>query len=317
MNLFATLALGALSSPFKRPGRRPGATVPAPAPTLRIVEPDLRVDPNRLAAYARICGFPGTGPLPLPYPHVLAFPAAMRLMAAPGFPLPLPGLVHTWIEVTGHHPLLPGDRPELTVYVAGMAPHRRGTEATVVTEARLAGELVWASRSGYLARHRTNAGTEPDPDPGAAETDPRAPVTDPDPEANAGPVTAPGPVTAAGPDERPHIPPPPARAQWLLPADLGRRYGAASGDRNPIHLHPLTARVFGFPRPIAHGMWTFARCLAEWEPLASARVRADFRAPVPLPGTVTYAADPPEGTFQLRTGETVHLTGTVTSAARP
>jgi acyl dehydratase len=35
--------------------------------------------------------------------------------------------------------------------------------------------------------------------------------------------------------------------------DLGRRYGLLSGDVNPIHLHWLTSRTFGFKRPIAHG----------------------------------------------------------------
>ena len=52
---------------------------------------------------------------------------------------------------------------------------------------------------------------------------------------------------------------------WRLPADLGRRYAAVSGDHNPIHLYPLTAKAFGFPRQIAHGMWTKARCVAAME----------------------------------------------------
>ena len=83
----------------------------------------------------------------------------------------------------------------------------------------------------------------------------------------------------------------PAVAEWRLAGDVGRRYGAVSGDRNPIHLHPLAARLFGFPRAIAHGMWTVARCLAEHGTPPATLVRAEFRAPVPLPGTVTYAAD--------------------------
>ncbi|OKK05845.1 dehydratase [Streptomyces sp. CB03234] len=269
MNLPLTLALGALRSPFKRPG--PGAV----APGRRLVEADVRIDPARLGAYARVCGFAESGPVPLPYPHVLAFPLAMRLMAARDFPLPLLGLVHTWIEVTRHRALLPAERLDLTVHVAALAPHRRGTEATVVTEARVAGEPVWESRSGYLARHRT-AGTS------RKESPPR---------------------------------PLPARAAWHLAPGLGRRYGAVSGDRNPIHLHPLTARAFGFPRAIAHGMWTFARCVAEQDLPPAVHVRTEFRAPVPLPATVTYAAE--GAAFQLRTGGTVHLTGRVTSAARP
>ncbi|MFI7362979.1 MaoC family dehydratase [Streptomyces sp. NPDC050149] len=266
-SLLLSLARGAATSPFKRAGR-PDATLPAD----RHHRPAAPVAPGPLAAYRRICGFAETGPLPVTYPHVLGFPLAMRLMTGRHFPLPVTGLVHTWIEITAQRALHPTDRIELTVYAEALTPHRRGTEVTVVTQARLADELVWESRSGYLSRHTTRTTTPPAP-------------------------AAPEPTL-------------PAVTEWRLPADLGRRYGAASGDRNPIHLYPLTARLFGFPRAIAHGMWTVARCLTEApqaHPVHS--VRADFRAPVLLPGTVTYASD---GTaFQLRgDGGRVHLTGT-------
>ncbi|MEU2250153.1 MaoC/PaaZ C-terminal domain-containing protein [Streptomyces sp. NPDC019224] len=268
-SLTLSLARGAVTSPFKRAGR-PDAALPAD----RVRRPAAPAAPGPLAAYRTICGFPATGPLPVTYPHVLAFPLAMRLMTRRDFPLPVTGLVHTWIEITAHRPLQPEDLLELAVYAKELSPHRRGTEVTVVTEARVAGEPVWESRSGYLSRHATRNETAPEP---------RTPV--------------------------PELP---AVAEWRLPGNLGRRYAATSGDRNPIHLHPLTARLFGFPRAIAHGMWTVARCLAETpEPALLRTVRADFRAPVLLPGTVTYASD---GTaFQLRgggDGARVHLTGT-------
>ena len=51
-------------------------------------------------------------------------------------------------------------------------------------------------------------------------------------------------------------------ARWRLPDDLGRSYAGVSGDVNPIHLHALSAKAMGFPRQIAHGMWTCARTLA-------------------------------------------------------
>lgn len=274
----ASLVRGAVTSPFKRAGR-PGAELP----DARITLPPAPVAPGHLAAYSRICGFSESGALPLTYPHVLGFGPAMRLMTGRSFPLPVVGLVHTWIEITRHRAPLPADALELTVYAQGLAPHRRGTEVTMVTEARLAGELVWESRSGYLSRHATAHRTET-------------------------PVSAPAPAAL------------PAVAEWQLPADLGRRYGAVSGDRNPIHLYPFTARLFGFPRAIAHGMWTVARCLAEAEePGRIQQVRADFRAPVLLPSTVTYAADRTRtgSAFELRgsTGR-VHLTGTTARDAR-
>ncbi|WP_405880420.1 MaoC/PaaZ C-terminal domain-containing protein [Streptomyces sp. NBC_01136] len=271
------LAQGALLSPFKRP--RPDA----PVPPTGLVLPGVHIDLARLAAYERVCGFAtGADALPVTYPHVLGFPLAMRIMASRSFPLPLLGLVHTSIEITQRRALTATGAYELAVRVAELEPHRRGTQARVVTEARVDGELVWESRSTYLARHRTTT----------------RPTSTPRHESDGGK-------------------PLPVRAEWRLAGDVGRRYGAVSGDRNPIHLHPLTARLFGFPRAIAHGMWTVARCLAEHGPQDAVRVRADFKAPVLLPGTVTYAADGPA--FELRGGgsDRLHLVGEVRSLPRP
>ncbi|OLZ65079.1 hypothetical protein AV521_32955 [Streptomyces sp. IMTB 2501] len=257
------LARGALRSPFKRPSPEAGF------PRDRLVLPGVRVDLDRLAAYERVCGFPTEdGALPVTYPHVLGFPLAMRLMSGRDFPLPLLGLVHTSVDIVRHTGLPATGTYELAVHIEGLAPHRRGTEATVVTGMRADGEVVWESRSTYLARHRTG-------------------------------------TPAAPREERPD--PLPVVAEWRLGEDIGRRYGAASGDRNPIHLHPLTARLFGFPRAIAHGMWTVARCLAAHG--GSAGVRAQFRAPVLLPGLVRYGTDG-QGRFELRDAAgRLHLTG--------
>ncbi|MEU6452860.1 MaoC/PaaZ C-terminal domain-containing protein [Streptomyces sp. NPDC047065] len=265
------LARGALLSPLKRP--RPDADFPR----TRLVLPGLRVDLARLAAYERVCGFPtGADALPVTYPHVLGFPSAMRLMSGRDFPLPLLGLVHTSIAVTRYAAMPATAAYELTTYVEGLAPHRRGTEATVVTEVRADGEVVWESRSTYLARHGSAKASGPEHGPPA-------------------PASGPAPL--------------PTHREWRLAGDVGRRYGAASGDRNPIHLHPLTARLFGFPRAIAHGMWTVARCLAEHGTPDATVVRAEFRAPVLLPGTVSYGAE--GGRFELRgdSGRRLHLSG--------
>ncbi|MEU1121186.1 MULTISPECIES: MaoC/PaaZ C-terminal domain-containing protein [unclassified Streptomyces] len=287
-----TLLRAAVLSPLKRP--RPDAAPPSTRLTLTTTP-----DPDHLAAYEEICGFEAGDALPLTYPHVLAFPLAMRLMAARDFPLPLLGLVHTSIEITQYHPLprptSGSEQLQLTVHTETLAPHHRGTEATLTTEATLHGELLWHSRSTYLARHKTST---PKPNAPTHTHTPQQPTPTPTP-------TAPG-------------------IDWPLPADLGRRYAAISGDRNPIHLHPLTARPFGFPRPIAHGMWTIARCAAEHgskdRSEGAAYLKAEFKAPVPLPSTVTYTAHGPSA-FELHssTGKP-HLTGTLTrepSAAPP
>ena len=287
------LARGALLSPFKgaalnRP--RPQADLPS----TRLVLPGVRIDLARLAAYERVCGFPvGDDSLPITYPHVLGFPLAMLLMTDRGFPLPLLGLVHTSVEIIRRRPLTATGAYELSAYVDELTPHRRGTQASVQTEVREGEELVWESRSTYLARHRRDLPTS-------------APAITP----AGAPTGAPSAADAAG--EREALP---LVAEWRLGEDVGRRYATASGDRNPIHLHPLTARLFGFRRAIAHGMWTAARCLAAHGTPQSALVRAEFRAPVLLPGTVEYGADG-FGSFELRggaggTGGRVHVRGEV------
>jgi acyl dehydratase len=93
-------------------------------------------------------------------------------------------------------------------------------------------------------------------------------------------------------DVKEHRQPPEASAVWDVPADAGRRYASVSGDRNPIHLHPLPARILGQPGAIAHGMWTNARCLAALQgqlPDAFA-VEVAFKLPVRLPAKVAFAS---------------------------
>lgn len=271
--LMPALAKGAVTGVGKRP--RPDA----PLPAVRLTLPGVRADAARTAAYAEVCGFGAPGPvLPVTYPHILGFPLAARLMSARSFPLPMLGLVHTTIEITQHAPLY-ADRPlDLTVYARELRPHRRGTEAVLVTEARRGGELVWEDHSTYLARHRTEA------------------------------TTGTPPPAAAAPEL-------PFRDEWKPAADLGRRHAAVSGDYNPIHLHPLTARALGFPRALAHGMWTVARCAAEAVPAEAPALRltARFRAPVLLPATVTYRSDGHAFRVSGESGrkERIHLEGNI------
>jgi acyl dehydratase len=109
-------------------------------------------------------------------------------------------------------------------------------------------------------------------------------------------------------------------ATWRLPGDLGRRYGSVSGDLNPIHIHPLTARLFGFRSAIAHGMWTKARCLAALESRlpGAFTVEVTFRKPILLPAGVEFAQAPADArvAFAVRDAArgTPHLTGELAPA---
>ncbi|GGS19730.1 MULTISPECIES: MaoC family dehydratase [Actinokineospora] len=214
----------------------------------------VRVDPAHLAAYNQVCEFRLTDELPITYPHVLTFPMQVKLMTDGDFPFPLVGSVHVANRITQTRALRVGEEFDLRVHVENLRPHPKGRQFDMVSEAFVDGELVWHDTSTYLRRGGGSGSS------GASE-----------------------PAEQAGP--------PAPSAVWKVPEDIGRRYGEASGDRNPIHLHPLTAKLFGFPRAIAHGMWTKARCLAAFEGRLPEAYTVDvrFKLPVLLPAKVAFA----------------------------
>lgn len=51
--------------------------------------------------------------------------------------------------------------------------------------------------------------------------------------------------------------------EWSFPGNRGIEYAKVVNDWNPIHLTPWTAKLFGFPRAIAHGMYVTTRAFHE------------------------------------------------------
>jgi hypothetical protein len=281
--LFARAGLAAIPGAARLPwvGGGGGAV-----PDQALTRAEVTVDPDRLAAYDRVCGFDLSDTLPPTYPHMLAFPMHLALMTDGRFPLAAMGLVHIANAITVHRSLRVSERLSLRVWSTPIAPHPRGRQFTIRTEARVGDELVWEESSTNLSRGKANGD--------AATAEPVIPST----------------AELA------------ATATWRCAGDLGRRYGSVSGDLNPIHVHPLSARLFGFPSAIAHGMWTKARCLAALGPElpAAYTVEVAFRKPIRLPATVQFAEaegpGPGAGTiaFGVRDAkrDTPHLDGLVT-----
>ena len=287
--LFARAGLAVLPGASRLPWIGGGG---GEVPDRALTRAGVAVDPDRVAAYDRVCGFGLSDTLPPTYPHMLAFPMHLALMTDGRFPLAAMGLVHIANAITVHRPLSVTERLSLRVWATPLQPHPRGRQFTVRTEARVGEELVWEESSTNLSRGKGG-------DPAATSEEPEIPST----------------------AELP------ATATWRCPGDLGRRYGSVSGDLNPIHVHPLSARLFGFPSAIAHGMWTKARCLAALGPeLPRAyTVAVAFRKPIRLPATVQFAEAPGnragaaagEIAFGVRDAKRAipHLDGLVTPAS--
>ncbi|SIO57429.1 MaoC/PaaZ C-terminal domain-containing protein [Paraburkholderia phenazinium] len=223
---------------------------PSQLPALRLVRPAAPLEPAAIERYARVCGFIPEHGVPLTFPHLLAFPLHLLMLTDPAFPWPALGLVHLANHVRMRRPLAYNEVLRVEVEFGALLRHDKGQAFVLHTRLYRRGEAVWDGDSVYLKR-------------GAA------PVGDP---------------LAALEIERGALQ---RVARWQLPAQLGRDYAHASGDYNPIHLTTLSAKAFGFPRAIAHGMWTLARAAAALQPpkpLAEAVISAEFKLPMLLPG---------------------------------
>ncbi|MEU7919977.1 MaoC/PaaZ C-terminal domain-containing protein [Micromonospora zamorensis] len=242
-------------------------------PGVELAVGGVSVDRAHLAAYDRVCGFRLTDRLPGTFPHVMGFPLTLRLMTATEFPFPLIGLVHIGNRITVHRPITADETLDFTTYAENLRPHDRGRQVDVVLVGSVAGEKVWEGVSTYLGRE-----------------------------------SRPGGGDRSGRSE-----PPAGTSRWRVEPRVGTEYARVSGDHNPIHTSRLGARLFGFHRPIAHGMWSKARCLAALENrLPDAyTVEVAFKLPVPLPSTVSFALLP-DGGFALHDSRgRPHLAGLV------
>jgi hypothetical protein len=266
---YGKIAAGAALGPLRR---RPEAL-----PGRELRRDGIAVDRGRLAAYDRVCGFRLSDTLPPTYPHVLAFPLAIELIASREFPFGALGLVHVDNAIEQLRPLRADEPLDLLVWSEQLAGHPRGRTIDVVAEGSVGGEPVWRDRSTYLHRERA--------------------------------------VSKKGSD--PFRDTPEADAVWDAPGAVGRRYAAVSGDRNPIHLHPLAARAFGQKGTIAHGMWTKARCLAALEGSLPSAFAVDvrFKTPLPVPGKAAFGVRGDEFfVWEARSGRPV-LSGRTSKAA--
>ncbi|MCB9763541.1 MAG: hypothetical protein H6739_27485 [Alphaproteobacteria bacterium] len=238
-------------------GRKPGLKAGQQVPPLSA---EVRgVDASGVEPYARLCGFPTFDPLPLTWPQVLAGPLHLAMFTHRSTPIPALGMVHVFSRIEQRAPLPRRQPLDLRCAWAEQRPAKQGVELDLVTEATVDGAVAWRSVTTVLSR--------------AAPKDPELP----------------GRGDGAPPEALSRS------VGWRLGGDLGRRYASVSGDYNPIHLYPVTAKLFGFQRHIIHGMWTLARALAELHdelPREEVSVECTFRRPVTLPNSVLFSSGP-------------------------
>ena len=233
-------------------------------------ETTLHVDAEWLSRYREICELPREGvTLPLTVPQVFAAPLHTYLLAHPSFPLSALGIVHAGNEMIASEPINAEESLTLRVWIGETRWRERGLEFDIHTTARRVGhdqtDVIWRAKTMVFRSVKSKQNARKPRDPRPAE-----------PLLNG------------------------VETSLSLSADLGRRYAPIAGDHNPIHLYPLTARLFGFKRPIVHGMWTLARSLGEYasglsperSALGVGALSVKFRRPLLLPSDVTLITSP-------------------------
>ncbi|MCG8314869.1 MAG: hypothetical protein MI976_16795 [Pseudomonadales bacterium] len=260
--------------------RKAGPAAADNMPKLSVVLNNVVANPKSLAEYRKVCGFPVSGSMPVTYPHIQAFPLHMELLVSEAFPFPLLGLVHIRNEITQYRAIGNLEPLDLECVLGEPRTTAKGKEFDITTYAHVSGQLVWESVSTNLYRCKTDIEEE---------------------------KKAPQPLPQMAQQE-----------SWPVPENIGRRYAKVSGDRNLIHIHALTAKAFGFPRAIAHGMWTKAHSLAaleEYLPKAPFKVAVQFKLPIFLPNNVifNYEESGKGLAFMVKdgAGEKPHLSGTI------
>lgn len=236
------------------------------------------VDPKRLADYRKVCGFADSGLLPPTYPHILAFALQMHLLTTKDFPFPLLGLIHLSNRIRLIRPMGGVHRAQVSVQVVNLQPHAKGATFDLLTTLEDQLGTLWEAESQMLCR-----GVKLDGEPVEEVLASSLSLTE--------------------------------VSRWKAPADIGRQYAKVSGDYNPIHLSAASAKLFGFPTAIAHGLWNKARTLAALDqhlPTANVEIAVQFRKPVRLPSEVTLLASAAgsSGDFQLMgAGALEHMVG--------
>jgi acyl dehydratase len=253
------------------------------------VDGRMALDATWLRDYRAIVGNIHHAVVPACVPQVLAAGVHRQLLMDPRFPFAAMGLVHIGNRIDELASLQPGMQLHVHCHTGALRAHAKGAVFSLHTDVQVDGAVVWRATTDVLRRGVRLAGATAD----ASNDAPRATSR----------VLCSSVVTAA--------------------ADIGRRYAPIAGDANPIHLHALTAKPLGFPRAIAHGMWTLARALSEVDavlPSIPRRIDARFVRPLLLPGRAVVTASQADSTVVIgvtppKAHQPPHMTAVVSSIA--
>jgi hypothetical protein len=211
----------------------------------------LTIDKSQFKDYCKMFGF-DESTVPSPYWYIRLFSLQTLLMAHPDSPFPMPGMVHLSCKINQFETIYPTDKLDVTCQFGKLIQHDKGTAIETITTLKRSGKVVWEQKNINLYLGKKGLG----------EADTDKPV-----------------IEITSPDQT---------LPWTLDTNLGFEYAKVSGDFNPIHLHAIGGKLFGFPRHLIHGWYSLSRAVA---PVQSSlegthELYVSFKKPLFLPGQV-------------------------------
>lgn len=258
------------------------AKIPAVLPEVKYVVDQFNIDAAHLKRYNDICGFKKNGYIPAIYLAVLSQSLQMQMMSREAFPFAILGLVHIRNQIEQTRKVGVNEILTLSCEFGEVSAHEKGLQFDFVTIVSVNDDVVMRGVTTYLSRQKNQLKVQDKVKVSESEG-----VLQP-------------------------------QAQWQLAENLGRRYALISGDFNLIHLHALSAKVFGFKQAIAHGMWSKAHALAQLNLPEAYQVDVWFKLPMHLPSTVALltAQTAQETHFLIRdqASQRPHVSGVIRCA---
>lgn len=231
-------------------------------PQVEYVVDSFKVDQKQLKAYNEICGYKNNGYIPATYLAVISQSLQMHMMTQEAFPFALLGLVHIRNQVKQIRKIGVNENLTITCGFGELKPHNKGLQFDFLTTVKVAGVVVMEGLTTYLSRQKTDA-------------------------------------SAVAKQKEQTILNFELQAVWNVAENTGRHYAKVSGDFNLIHIHALTAKVFGFKQAIAHGMWSKARALASLSLPDAYEVDIHFKLPMFLPSMVEFLTAEDKASTQI------------------
>ena len=220
----------------------------------RMVLKNYLPDKDLINNYRIVCGFSKnrSNIIPISYLQTAFIGLLGKFITSSFFPINPLGLIHIFQSFEQKRPVTFDEILDLACTLDHIKKTEKGIETGFILEVMSQGKLVWKGSSVFFTRNRARKKK-----------------------------------TAKKIDEIFLE----KKETILAPSNTGRKYASVSGDYNPHHLYSVFARLFGFKKAIAHGMWSLARVIASLDKKFgihdSATIEASFKLPIFMPAKMS------------------------------